>query len=103
LLFAEQMYRSWWRRVLFVFLSVAVPVFANGFRALGIVLIGHWTEMRYATGVDHIVYGWVLFSMVLLGLMWIGMRFREDGVAAKADTAQPVAMRRGAGTATVLA
>jgi exosortase A len=103
LLFAEQMYRSWWRRALFVALSVAVPVVANGCRALGIVLIGHWSDMRYATGVDHILYGWIFFSLVLLGLMWIGMRFREDGHRAEALAVAPVLAPRGAGPALVAA
>jgi exosortase A len=101
LLFAEQMYRSWWRRGLFVALSVAVPVLANGFRALGIVLIGHWSDMRYATGVDHILYGWIFFSLVLVGLMWIGMRFREDDARAQPLEPGSVPPPRAAGAALV--
>lgn len=104
LFFSEQMYRSWWRRAAFIALSIAIPVFANGFRALGIVLIAHWSDMRYATGVDHILYGWIFFSLVLLGLMWIGMRFREDGSAGRIVLEpSPSVPLRGAGAALILA
>jgi exosortase A len=103
LLFAEQMYRSWWRRAAFVAVSVVVPVIANGCRALGIVLIGHWSDMRYATGVDHIIYGWIFFSLVLVGLMWIGMRFRDDGMRPESPAPTQLLPPRAAGLAPVAA
>ena len=40
-LYALIMYRSPWRRVAFVVVSMIVPIIANGFRALGIVVLGH--------------------------------------------------------------
>ena len=41
MLYACLMYRSTGRRVGFVIASILVPIIANGFRALGIVLLGH--------------------------------------------------------------
>jgi EpsI family protein len=55
--------------------------------------------MSYASGIDHILYGWVFFSLVLLGLMWIGMRFRDDGPLA---TQMPLAPPTASGSAAPL-
>jgi exosortase A len=78
LLYAYLSYRSWRRRLLFVVASVIVPIVANWFRAYMIVMIGHLSEMKYAVGVDHLLYGWLFFGVVMLLLFWIGSFWRED-------------------------
>lgn len=80
LLFANLIYRSWRRRAVFLALSFVVPIIANGFRAFGIVLLAYLSDNRIAAGVDHIVYGWGFFTAILLALIWIGLRYREDTV-----------------------
>jgi exosortase A len=88
-LFANLVYRSWPRRVLFIAMSVTVPVLANGLRAFGIVMIAYWTDNRLAAGIDHIVYGWLFFSAVTLVLVLVGMTFREKELDADLPTAAP--------------
>lgn len=77
-LFAYLTYRSWWRRALFVLAAAVVPIVANWIRAYMIVMIGHLSGMRLAAGVDHLLYGWVFFGLVMLLLFWIGSFWRED-------------------------
>lgn len=77
-LFADLVYTSLWRKLVFIALSLVIPVFANGLRAFGIVMIAHWTNARYAVGVDHIVYGWLFFSLVTILLMMVGWSFRDS-------------------------
>ena len=77
-LFAGIVYRSWVRRVAFVSLSVILPILANGTRAFGIILLAYVTSNQLAVGVDHIVYGWIFFSLIMLVMLAIGTRFRED-------------------------
>lgn len=77
-LYAYLTYRSPLRRAVFVLLSILVPILANGLRATMIVLIGHSTNMALATGVDHLIYGWIFFGIVMLGLFWIGSYWREE-------------------------
>ncbi|MBL4894980.1 MAG: EpsI family protein, partial [Emcibacter sp.] len=57
-----------------------VPVIANGFRASGIILIAHWSDMEYATGADHITFGWIFFAIVLLIFISIAMTFTNRGL-----------------------
>jgi len=77
-LFAYLTYRSLARRAIFVAFSVIVPIVANWLRAYMIVMIGHLSEMKYAAGVDHLIYGWLFFGVVILILFWIGSYCRED-------------------------
>ncbi|MBL26768.1 MAG: hypothetical protein CMM50_04345 [Rhodospirillaceae bacterium] len=77
-LFANLVYRSYRKRLIFVVLSFVVPVIANGFRVVGIILLAHFSNNRIAVGADHLVYGWGFFTFVLLVLIFIGLRFRED-------------------------
>ncbi|WP_200180220.1 exosortase A [Ectothiorhodospira mobilis] len=78
LVYAYLVYRSLWRRLAFVALSILVPIVANGLRAYGIILIAHWTDMERAVGVDHLIYGWLFFGLVMFLLFWTGTFFRED-------------------------
>lgn len=87
-LFAYLTYRSFSRRVIFVGLSIVVPIVANWLRAYMIVMIGHLSSMKYAVGVDHLIYGWLFFGVVMLALFWIGSFWRED-----LDTPEPTPRR----------
>lgn len=77
-LYALLMYRSPWRRVLFIAASIVVPIIANGIRAVGIVALGHLLGSAQAAATDHILYGWIFFSLVILLLIALGLPFRED-------------------------
>jgi exosortase A len=77
-LYACLIYRSPWRRAAFILACCTVPVIANGFRALGIVVLGHVLGSAEAAATDHVVYGWVFFSAVTFLLILAGLPFRED-------------------------
>ena len=77
-LYACLMYTSTTRRALFMLASIVVPIVANGFRALGIVVLGHFIGNAEAAAADHILYGWVFFSIVIMLLILAGLPFRQD-------------------------
>ncbi len=76
-LFAYLSYRRPWKRLLFAAMSIIVPIIANGFRAYLIVMIAHLSDNRLAHGIDHFIYGWVFFGLVMLLLFWIGSFWRD--------------------------
>jgi exosortase A len=76
-LYAVTMFRSGWRRVAFIAVACVVPIVANGVRALGIVYAGHVLGSAQAAAADHLIYGWVFFSAVILVLALAGLAFRE--------------------------
>lgn len=71
-LYAYLNYRALWRRLLFIALAALTPILANGLRAYLIVMIGHLSDMRLAVGVDHLIYGWVFFGLVMFLLFAFG-------------------------------
>jgi len=83
-LFAYLSYTALWRRWVFVGVSILVPIVANWVRAYMIVMLGHLSNNRIATGVDHLVYGWVFFGIVMLLMFWIGARWKEPAPPAPA-------------------
>ena len=78
----------------FFALTAVVPILANGIRAYGIVMIAHLSDYKLAVGVDHYLYGWLFFGVVIALLLYIGERLRRG---------QPEVRPRGTGvTATTL-
>jgi exosortase A len=77
-LYAYLTYRTLARRLAFVVAAILVPIVANWMRAYMIVMIGHLSGNKLAVGVDHIIYGWVFFGLVMMLLFWIGNFWRED-------------------------
>lgn len=85
-LFAGLIYRSWYRRIIFLLISVLVPIVANGIRAYGIILLAYKTDNKLAAGVDHIIYGFIFFTLVTFTVLAVGMSFRERAVLERATT-----------------
>lgn len=77
-LFTYLNFRSAGRRLLFMLLFIVVPIIANGLRAFMIVMIAHYSDMKLALGVDHYIYGWVFFGLVMFIMFAIGMIWSES-------------------------
>lgn len=88
-LYAYLQFRTLRYRLMFIALAVAVPIVANWIRAYMIVMLGHLSGMRIATGVDHLVYGWVFFGIVMAAMFWFGSRWREPAAEKPAPPADP--------------
>jgi exosortase A len=76
-LFAGLMYRTWIRRIGFFVASAVVPILANAVRVFGIVFLAYVSGNRIAAGVDHIIYGWIFFTVVMASLLAVGGWWRE--------------------------
>ncbi|MBB3196610.1 exosortase A [Roseateles terrae] len=76
-LYAYLSYQTLRRRLTFIALAVALPLVANWGRAYLIVMIGHLSGNTLAVGVDHLIYGWVFFGVVMLAMYVIGGRWAQ--------------------------
>lgn len=101
-LYAYLTYSRLTKRILFIIAATIVPIVANSLRAYIIVMLGHVSDMKIATGVDHLVYGWLFFGLVMLILFSVGAIWRDpheqsvpdsssNTVSASLPTSRPVA------------
>jgi exosortase A len=72
---AHLCFRSWRRRAAFLALCVVVPVLANAVRAWATIYLAQYVGAGRAGGVDHIVYGWVFFGVVIALVLGLSRRF----------------------------
>ena len=73
-LVANVCFKSWPRRIAFMAAAIVVPVLANAIRAWGTIFIAEQSgSVEFAASMDHVIYGWVFFAIVIaliLGLAW---------------------------------
>lgn len=98
-LFAYLNFGSHRKRWAFVAVSIITPLVANWLRAFMIVMLGHLSDNRIATGVDHLIYGWVFFGIVMLAMFMIGSRWSD---ADPQHVSSPIQPRAGASTRSLV-
>ncbi len=88
-IFAWLHYRAPIKRVVFVCLALAVALVSNWLRAYSIVLLGHLSNNRLGTGVDHNLLGWFIFGAAMFGMFAIGLRWTD----VRGDSGSPTVQR----------
>ncbi len=101
--FATIIYHGKLRRIVFIGLSILLPIVANGLRALGLILLAHVEGSATAMEADHILYGWIFFTLVTLLLIAIGMTFADSPRHIAGAPAQPPAFGSRLQTAATMA
>jgi exosortase A len=88
-LFAYLNFRKWRKIIVFMLACAIIPIIGNGFRALGIVLLAHFTDNRLATGADHLIYGWGFSVAIMFVLFLIGSHFRDSAAVDAPGNVSP--------------
>lgn len=92
-------FQSWRRRAMFVAAAMLAALLTNGVRAFGIMELANRTSIRNPAVQDHLLYGWLLFAIVLAALMLVSARwFDRDPDAPYGDPGK----RTGPGRAIAL-
>lgn len=66
-------FRSRYRRAAFLALCIIAPILANGLRAFATIWAAQYVGAEKAGGIDHLIYGWIFFAVVIalvLGISW---------------------------------
>ncbi len=84
-LYAYVTFEKLWKRTVFCAICIIVPLVANGIRAYFIILIAHYSKMKYAVGVDHLIYGWLFFGFIIFILFSVGAYWRDPLPIKKAS------------------
>jgi exosortase A len=88
-LVANLCFKSWVRRAAFMAACIIVPIIANGLRAFGTIYVAHHSGIAFASGFDHVFYGWIFFAIVIALVMAAGWRFFDKSADDPAfDVAQ---------------
>jgi exosortase A len=94
LLLAYLFLRGWWQRLLFLALSIVLPIVGNGLRAAGVVLAAHRGDASSAISVDHLSYGYAFTGLLLACLVGLAAMFgspRRGAPAGRESAAMPIA------------
>mgnify|MGYP005812481589 CR=1 FL=1 len=75
----------WPRRIALLALCVVVPILANGVRAWGTIAIAQVVGIERAGGIDHIIYGWVFFAVVVALVLALAWRWFDRDPQAEAQ------------------
>lgn len=76
LLYGEQMYDDWRKRVACVVIMIVIAIVANWMRIFALIGAGHFLGEVYDIN-DHYLEGWLFFAVIVFVMMWVGMRFRD--------------------------
>ena len=77
----------WPHRIAMLTLCLVVPILANGVRAWAIIAIAQHVGAERAGGIDHIVYGWVFFALVVALVMALAWRWFDRDPEAEGRSA----------------
>jgi len=74
---------SWRRQLLLFSTAVALTIFCNWLRVYIIIVVGHVSEMQhYLVAESHILFGWVLFGVFLIPVLWLARRLQDHPAEA---------------------
>ncbi|HEX4847583.1 MAG TPA: exosortase A [Novosphingobium sp.] len=68
-------FKGWGKRAAFLVLCVVVPILANGVRAWGTIFAAQYVGVERAAGIDHLIYGWIFFAVVIAAVLGLSWRF----------------------------
>ena len=89
-LYAYLLYHSLWKRLVAVAIALVLAIIANGLRIAGIISLAHWGGPKLNIVDNHLLYGWVFFSLVLFVAGYVGYYFADDEPATSTKN-KPVA------------
>lgn len=87
-IYAYLTFTRYWKRIVFIVFAALVPLAANGIRAYSIVLVGYVFGSGVARGIDHIIWGWIFFGIVMLIMFSVGSLWRDPDERLVDDSAR---------------
>ena len=66
------------RTLTFLMISLAISIIANWLRVMIIIIVGTYTEMNHFIVHDHLTFGWVVFAICLVPLIYIARTYFEE-------------------------
>jgi exosortase A len=80
---------AFWARAVLMSTALAVAIIANWIRVAVVIIAGHLTEMQTFLIKDHYYFGWVVFALLMIPVIYFGRRLEDKAPAAPAPAPQP--------------
>ena len=77
LVYAQQVYQRWHKRLLCIAVALIIAIIANWIRIYAIIMLGDVLENPQEFLLDHGPYGWAFFAAVMMVSMGLGWLFRD--------------------------
>lgn len=78
-------FKSW---LIFGCVSVFIPIIGNCLRAYAVMMIAYYSDGKYASGIDHIIYGWGFFSVLAFVNLIIGDKIARRKTFIETETSE---------------
>lgn len=78
LLYGKLTYRKWRTRLVCIFIALSMSVIGNILRVYLIIVLTQVTDRELNIADDHLLYGWGFFAVIMLVMMWIGLKFEDQ-------------------------
>lgn len=91
---SDILFRSAYKRVLFIAGAVAIAIIGNALRAYLIVVVADWRGLEAGIAFDHVTFGLAFLGVILALLFALGLLFR-DRDAIEACTPRRAKLRHG--------
>ena len=70
-----------WARAVLMAAALVVAIVANWIRVAVVIIAGHLTEMQHFLIKDHYYFGWVVFALLMIPVLWLGRRLEDRAPA----------------------
>ena len=88
-LYAHVFAHGWRAKLAVLGLATAISLASNWIRVVGLVVIGHATDMRSSLMTSHGTYGWVIFTIALVPFFILARRLEKWGAEDPASPQPP--------------
>lgn len=70
-------FADWRKRAVFIAFALVAAIFANWLRAYLIVFVATLTDRRLGVGPEHVMLGWVFYSLLIIAMLAAARRFDD--------------------------
>lgn len=78
-----------WARAVLMAAALLVAIVANWIRVAAVIIAGHLTEMQHFLINDHYYFGWVVFAILMIPVLYLGHRLEERAPPRPAPAPRP--------------
>jgi len=62
------------KMIAFTIFAVALAIIINWLRVYFVIALATWSQMELGIAEDHLMFGWILYCFVVIGLVWLAKK-----------------------------